>query len=447
MPSVKFDPFLCDLRKISQGDIPPSVGDIKCFAADPGVGWLKCNGASHLRSAYPTYAASRPDGFTMSMVPYEGDWTDPLALDGTLQLKGLAKTIYCVPGEIRLYNNDTLTYTTVHTDAALSDRVHIWRHGPNGRICLMHKNNTVGATRHVWYSDNNGETWTRADNVFPAHTTNTLAGRSLESFVSYYGWGGSNYTLVMPHWGTTKYSITIDGVNWTTKDLLDGNAGAQIGTFDAYAVECVSNARTDASAYWGVTVALGQRRLAFDGWGTLAFKGQTDKDVISFDADLPLVGEWRTNSEYIGIAPSGVIDYKTTLASSPNYYRKEGLDTQGKYYSDAMLVKDRIVLFEVDMWNAWAEFKGIGLVVDGVVENIPFASYPEVAAIGLDPLSSLNNWRGIGNIITSTGGKTIVALNNWNDYVILTIDNAPTKFLAPGLVPVAGAHPYVWVGG
>jgi len=134
----------------SQG-ATPDIGEIRYFSTAPtGLGWLKCDGAAYLRSAYPAYEGMRPDS-GLDIKPS----TVPLCFFAVLVPGALFHVAPNSRNAMRTEDGETWTLVSDWLPVAVSFRSK--RAVSDSGAILYIPDSTVSGV--AYYSPDSGETW------------------------------------------------------------------------------------------------------------------------------------------------------------------------------------------------------------------------------------------------------------------------------------------------
>lgn len=383
------------------------VGEIRYFPSAPGAGWLKCDGAPYLRTAYPDYEGMRPKSAFKHTLIYQSAtnsgpggfscWTGQYFL--SCGVASYDRSIY--------RSTDLVNWTSVSNalPAGYGGVDHnLYSFGTTGRVLALDR--LLGK---CVVSLDHGATWNTADNI-ALPTTTPQAG-------------------VMPFWSLPKLMST-----------------GKVITF-------LTEADIAATSSDGVTWSKVQ--LPFHArWECIHDMYPADSDVYAADPSQPgkYIEIWE-NAYYgqgSGLPHAGLFnDWRGTNDATGSTYYVSMSNCQKQLYfasNDGTYMRKQI-LYDTPI-NA-AQLGGTGFV------NGRFIARAGGDLFIFDPntveceyikdffgVTTINTY--LGTCVPKDGTMYMFVGGGQPEITSITVD--PLKFNAPGLAPKAGATPYVYTG-
>lgn len=210
------------------------VGEIRYFPSAPGAGWLKCDGAPYLRTAYPDYEGMRPLGaFQLSEI---------VQASGV----GMLSEVACWTGQYYVIAQSGSRNLWRSTDlvnwTSLPNAIPVGVDGYINRIIAIGATGVViyfcGSTGLSVVSNDHGATWSTSTPVsLPVETLSIPGGK-----VWSYPILRSDGKIITFKKCTNVAAVTSDGITWTTITITAAGAwhciyDAAPGDSDVYALD------------------------------------------------------------------------------------------------------------------------------------------------------------------------------------------------------------------
>lgn len=386
----------------------PDIGEIRYFSTAPtGLGWMACDGAPYLRTAYPDYEGMRPKSAFKHTLIYQSAtnsgpggfscWTGQYFL--SCGVANYDRSIY--------RSTDLVNWTSVSNalPAGYGGPEHnLYSFGTTGRVLALDR----GLGKCVVSLDH-GATWNTADNIALPTTTPQAGVRPLWSLPKLMS-TGKVITFLME---ADIAATSSDGVTWSKVQL----------PFHAR-WECIHDMYPADSDVWAADPSQPGK---FIGIWENAYYGQGH--------DLPHAGlfnDWRGTNDATG---------STYYVSMSNRQKQLYFSSNDGTYMQKQILYDT----PIDV----GQLGGTGFVNGRFIARAGrdlFIFDPNTVEceyikdfFGVPPINTY-----LGTCVPKDGTIYMFIGGNQPEITSITVD--PLKFNAPGLAPKAGATPYVYTG-
>lgn len=435
----------------------PALGDIQYFRNPPSEpGWLKCDGNIHLRADYPEYAALRPHAAWR----FRHEWVEPPTAYWPPSLITTASGKQFLIGMIPMpeVGPDVSRYAVLKYDPNTGDKEEVilpdseaffglyslvGTQFSSGKIVVLFPSST-----DAWYSVDDGETWVKQSGALP------------EPMPEYYGELAhmfQNGQLVIPVPETSRV-FSINDANSLSEPLgaWTYDVGAQIGGVlpsDNFAFKPPIWQTRLVVGGMSATIALAPPSAPFYSEilpGNVVFtsrNGQFSEGPLgafthSIVAPQPTERGWL--SIYCQSPPwllaSGGWGYAVPIPLQTNLSRVE---------TPAFKALGEHILFaDYDFWIWDTPSSSMGFLQPGstLIERMDVSVHPDLQVLGgsyqCDDIGYVRDQK----LFIDGQARSVVILydGSWDSMYYFETYLDPLYFHAPGLNPVAGAHPYVY---
>lgn len=381
------------------------LGDIQYFAEQPDdLRWVKCDGKTHLRSAYPLYAPLRPDpAFQVTLEEVE------MYLWGASCMLPDGTAIVSDGSALVQFDTATGVVTPLVIGGPMADYATPVRLS-TGRILVV-----CNGAQAFWSDDL--ETWTEEEPPL-----------AFGAYGHTYQWSNIGATFYFPIPGERKMLYTTDGETWGVYDFSTVETGGWAGSH-RYSVLPYKPVPVSMSGYGGA-----QAIVFFNGpltgfmWADPAYIAPEASDIPVREGFFPAVTDTTvyaaTSGSVMKIPRDKLNAGQNLLCVGPGVPRVCGL-VAGRFLGLAVS-NDELLMY----WES-----------DGVVEGCSITEVFGLTGVAVDQSATP---------VMLSGPANSWAFNELNGAPgsggLLKFTTDATRFHAPGLAPVGGAHPYVWTG-